>query len=676
MPWEHVFEPTLGLKTQAQSTGLPKQATPYIKGCKFKDGAVESDTGMVNFPAPGNTKSNALLGSLMKIHNFVLLSGTAHLLAFTTRYLYHYNSTTDTWDVVQKGTLIDNAESAWDAQSNVTSTADTTIKIRNTASAKHVIASAFTTGIVSSEDNLQNTDISGSTNTHLSFWIYSDTDLASDVLRLRLSEQSAGGTGATYADYTIPALTSGEWQHVSVAIASPVADDGGTYPDDLNSLASVALIANSDPGAVTIYLDDIRTAQEFTGDEDNRFSITNLIETLVVTNGVDAPFKITSGPTHEALTLSLSSGAITTSEVVLAFKDHVLYMNNTENAADTPQRVSWTNIGTVDDLTGGTAGFEDLVDNEEWILAAAILSRNEAVIYKEHSIVLCTWVGGFNPFRFKTMNTDVSIFSKESLLIMSNGHVALGPDGLYAYAGGKDIQFIDDDVKRVLYDAIDRTYEARTFIIHDTENDEIQFWVPVADTIPDEGYTHNLKKNNWHVKCRSISGFGYYETQTSLTIGDLVGTIGEQNFTFGSSLTRSSTPIILVGDDNGKVYKLDEASLNNAGVAIPNEIQSIDFVLPDRPEYMNMHMRIDQLKIEASGQSVTCKWSGDGGLTFNATQGAGTNTISLSSVYNDYQQDFEANVKKIRFQFTNSIISSGFKIRYFGFHWKIHSGRH
>ena len=533
----------------------------------------------------------------------------------------------------------------------------------------------FTTGIISSEGNLSNTNMTDATSTHLTYWIRADKAIAAEVLSVRLSEQASGAAGATYADYYVPALIANEWQHVSVDITAPDADDGGDYPDDLNVLASVALIANSDTSGATIYIDDIRATKAFTGDEDNRFSTTVLNDAMVLTNGIDPPSQVTTGPAHNHVTLTLPAGAITTCEVVVTFKDHLLYMNNTENGGDAPQRVSWTNIGSIQDHVAGTAGFQDLIDDDSWIVGAALLSENELIIYKERSVILCTWVGGHTPFRFRTVAHDIGLMNKDCVAQTGGGHIALGLKFTYIYKIGGGIQAIDDNIKQYMYDRLDGAYITRAFIFFTQEDDELQIWIPVSDTIADEGYCLNVRDNAWYIKDRQINCAGTYQSQSTLTIGDLTGTIGEQNWTFGSQLIKQYATITLVGDDNGKVFKLDRASLNNDGVAITNHFETPDFVVPDSKQYMNDNMRVAQLIYEAKGQSVTTQYSTDGGSTWNDTEGAGNHVQTLTSVYTSYEQFFETDAKRIRYRFLNSTVSSGYHIRHYAFYWLQRTGR-
>ena len=97
--------------------------------------------------------------------------------------------------------------------------------------------------------------------------------------------------------------------------------------------------------------------------------------------------------------------------------------------------------------------------------------------------------------------------------------------------------------------------------------------------------------------------------------------------------------------------------------------------MPGIPEYMNQNMRVMQFIFEATGQSVTTEYSTDGGQSWAATQGAGGNVTSLTSIFTDYQQFFEADAKRIRFRFLNSIASSGFQIRHYGYLWLPRTGR-
>lgn len=677
MAFKHVWAPTKGMVTNAPSTVLDPEASTNIEAMVLKDGVASSDTGHVDFPTVAATATNELNGAVMRFDQFYKTDGTTYPIALTVKHAYLYNTSTSTWDVITQGTAVEDCEDAWTAASDVTCTADGTVKLRGTYSAKQVIAAGFTTGIVAYEDMASTLDLSGAANTHIGFWIKASAAVASDVLRFRVAEDIGGAATNTYNDFTIPALVADTWQHVS--LKTKVAGTG-TWPADFDSVDSVALVAQSDPGAITVYIDDVRTTKEFTGDEDDAFSVDTLNDTFLMTNGLDQPQKYTGTGTLADLTTTLAAGSITTSEIVMCFKDHVVFMNNTENGADCPQRVSWGNIGLLEDQIGGTAGYQDLVDDESWIIAALKMGESTAIIYKERSIVMMTWVGGQTPLRFDTISSAATILGKRSVVDVNGPHIVMGNDKLYActystYYSQVEIKAIDEAVRGSIYSGLNNAMQARSFLRYDERANEVQAWIPTTTDYPDTVWCLNVEKGNWYRKTRTMMGYGEYAEQATLTIGDLTGTIGEQQWKIGDATTRANFPITLVGDHNGKIYKLYTGALNNDGIAITNVFETPDFTLPDTEEYQNKFMRVPLLLYEAYGQSVTTSWSDDGGRTWNPTQGGGNDTQALTDFWDMYQQDFDCVVRKIRFRFRNITVSSGFHLRYYGFEWRVRSER-
>lgn len=676
MPIKHVYGPTRGEIDNMPPTLLPPEGSPYIKGCYLKNGVVKSDFGYVDFPTTGATATNELLGTVMFLDQFYLLDGTSHLLALTTTSMYKYN-TNSTWEDVTFGVDLDDCEDAWtDRSGDTTCSADTTYFLQGSKSAKMIVPAAVTQELIASWNTTSDLDCSA--HRYLHFWVYLSVATTADQIRFRIAEDDDGAATNTYCDWDIGALAADKWHHVSIDLDGT--PEAGTYTDhtDLDSVDSIALYLQDTAWAGSIYIDQVRIVTQFTGDEDNRFSTTTMNDTFLLTNGIDQPQKITeSGGTITVaeLTTTLATGSITTSELVFAFKDHVCLMNNTENSADTPQRVSWTNIGALEDWTVGTAGYQDLVDSEDWIMGVAMMSENQVAIYKERSIVTMTWVGGHTPFRFTTMVTGTGAVSKDAITNMGGEHIILGPDVVYSYKGGTDIEVLDDSVRDVMYANLNREFSNRAFLMYLEEDDEVQIWIPSINDDPDEVWCYNVTKQVWYRKDRRCMGYGFYKKDSTLTIGDLIGTIGDQNFRLGDALTKAYAPVTLLGDTDGKVYEISKSTNNNDGTAIANEFQTPDFVLPDTPDYMTQFMRVNKLYFEAYGDSVTTTYSTDGGGTWSPTSTAGNNSTTLSGSFDLYEQDFDTVARKIRFKFYNNTASSTFNLRYYGFYWIKRSGR-
>ena len=349
-------------------------------------------------------------------------------------------------------------------------------------------------------------------------------------------------------------------------------------------------------------------------------------------------------------------------------------MNNTENSADAPSRVTWSNIGTTEDYTTGTQGYQDLTDEESWIITAELLTESSAVIYKERSIVLCEWVGGHTPFRFTTMVFGNGCLCKDGVVNIRGAHHVIDQDIMYRYSGGKSFEEIGQVIKDTLFGMLDHSFGARVFLLHVDSKEEFQVWIPTTTDYPDTVWVQNFEADTWHVMERTMTGWGTYKEQSAVLIGDLTMKIGTMDFLIGDLLTKANTPIRLVGDSDGKIYKLDDTILNDDGSAIVNNFRTVSFTRPDNKEYQNKEMRVTQFVFEARGQAVTTEWSDDEGASWYPTSGANDVTLDASN-YKFYRQDFEACPKKICFRFYNDTASSGYKIRYFGFYWVPRSGR-
>ncbi len=664
--WHHIYAPTKGLVTSISSTRLPKEASPYMKGVYLKNGEVRSDYGYTAFPVAGVIKTNALHGIPLKFNQFTKWDGTSHLVALTTTNAYDYNTTTNTWDCVTKGTLVEDCEDAWNEQAiaNVTTTAVTTPKLRGTNSVKVAIGADFTTG-VAADEVVGDLNLTGATALH--FWIYSSIALTAGQLQVGVSESAL--MGGTPLWFNVPVIVANTW--------TPCCVDGDFTGYD--HVISVGLKVITDVGAAgaDVYIDDVRAVTRFTGDADNLFSSTTMLNTYIITNGKDQPqqYDGTASTGFTSLTTTLGAGSITTSEVVFSFKDHICFCNNTENGADRPLRVTWGNVGSLSDYVNGTAGYQDLLDDESHIMAVKQIGENDYVIYKERSVVVMTWVGGHTPFRFKTMVDATGVVGKDAVTNVAGIHYCFGQDSIFTYNGGADVKYIPDLNRQYLYDLIDRTYIGKSTILYIEEDSEIQVWIPSSTAYLDTVFSIDRDLGVWYRRDKAMTAYGFWSDVSTKTIGDLIGTIGEQNWTFGDSITKSNYPITIIGTSDSYVWKRDKTTQNNGSSAITSEWQTPDFTFPDDTQYANKYIRVPQLIYEAKGQIITTEWSEDGGTTWNPTGSGSTNIQTLTSNWEIYQQDFDVVCRKVRFRFIKSTASQGYNLRYYGVYWMPRSGR-
>lgn len=145
---------------------------------------------------------------------------------------------------------IETCETAWSAAANVTATATSTSGQykEGSAAANLVIAAAFTTGRVAHKQIGGGVAVDFSAYRQISFWFFSTGSTASGVYEIRLCSDTGGTVAVNTITVNFTGTATGNvWKCVTL-------DTGGALS---NNVQSVALYAVSDPGAVTVRLDNI-----------------------------------------------------------------------------------------------------------------------------------------------------------------------------------------------------------------------------------------------------------------------------------------------------------------------------------------------------------------------------------------------------------------------------------
>lgn len=134
---------------------------------------------------------------------------------------------------------VTNCGQAFTAQTNVTSSVDGEDYRQSGGAAKLEIASGFTTGEVAN-DSFAAVDLRGYT--HLEFWAKCSDSTAGTTFDLFLND-----TGTE--QISVPALDADTWTFSQLALSAPENDSG---------ITELGVQADSDPGAVVFWLDDVK----------------------------------------------------------------------------------------------------------------------------------------------------------------------------------------------------------------------------------------------------------------------------------------------------------------------------------------------------------------------------------------------------------------------------------
>ena len=333
----------------------------------------------------------------------------------------------------------------------------------------------------------------------------------------------------------------------------------------------------------------------FTSTETDYFDTCNVIEDLtaqnellVVTNNVELPIKY-DGTTAETL-----GGNPPYGRYCMVFSGHLLLADCKDNATGNslPQSVYWSARGEPEDWSGTGSGYNDLLDNDDKITGMELLA-NRAFIFKEKSIVLCTFTSQADPAFVFDEDLVKGVGAPSGRTVINNGKeiIFLASDNIYSF-NGYDVDPIGDPVIDDILAVIDTTYDYKSHAVHlPTKNLYVLFIVESGQTSPSRCYVHNYFKKSW--------------------------TIWEFAHTITSTCTLEDDTIMM-GDSSGNVFLMDFTDTDDFGTDIDAYVDTKDFTFTSQ-QIGEFEARILESEVEArdKGGQIQIKLSTDHGNSWS-----------------------------------------------------------
>ena len=660
--------PTGGINKDINPGLLPAHQSPSAENTAVVADGIEQRPGFVNYGA-----NLALDSQIVGLHRFLKLDDTNYQFAFTLDHAYIFDATAtlftpNCWQNLTKGNVIEDCDDAWTANANVTATADTTVEKRGSAASKLVIAAGFTTGIAAYE-NFAAVDIFTAGDTYLHFWVRSSLVLAAGDYRLRLSGAANGASSGVYADYNVPAMaTADTWTKVIVLLSAPDNDDGGTYPNDLTAIESVALIVVSDEGADdAVYIDDVRTLKVFTGTGANWVdsAVFPMVggEKVFFCNNIDQVMQW-AGPESTAgqETLNeLTNSPINYCKALGVYLNYLLLLGTDESA----QRMRWCDTGDASNWTTGRSGFQDLVDDNSAILGGTQVGSVFA-IFKEESIVNMRFISGssfiatasFAIFSFETIMSGLGCLAGDTVRNVPGAVcIFLASDyGLYTYNGNVVTPISNNLIKAWIKDNISTEHKQRSFAIVNTDKDEYYLFIPTEGaSMPDKMLVYNYVNGVWWEGGIAATAAGLFYPSSTATWGAQTAVWSAAIGRWMDASGETGRRVHLIGDSSGNIKNYG-ADVNDSAVAITSDYQTKDY----RFNTANRRERVVEFRFEAKGDSVDVMHSINSGATW-----MGQTSITLTQNLAEYKYYLNVSPKKIRFRFYNNTASEAWHVGWY-----------
>lgn len=478
------------------------------------------------------------------------------------------------------------------------------------------------------------------------------TTLTANEVATDTSLEVASSTGFSPGDAVGITLNDGTQHRTTV----------NTVPDGTHITITVALPGDADSGNAVV------RAVVLMGNLDSAVVPETIPshDWFVFTNGIDKPKRYDGVDCVDIP--NLPSSGDTVCKALRLFNKALFLLHTIEGGTAFPQRARRSDIGDPENWTTGTAGFDDLYDGSDYILAGEVLGPY-LIVYRERSIERGEFIGagGLN-YNFDVMVKGEGLMAPLGVIDMGDYHIIVGQANFYEYRAGFDLQPIGDKIHPRLFgpDSIVTTATRhRSFAFFVEEINEAWFFFPTGGNSDcNLLMRYNISEENFaeRVFAHQFVGYGFFQREDTVDWAGLIGDWSDQVWFWGTRTLQIDAPTThlcaLVG---GQVYEYDYAATDDAGTAIAYSFETKDFLISEAL------IRLDTIQGFLRGTGVLVEYSTNEG-------GAWTVVGTVSNATNAaFLLGHQTVTQRIRFRFSGS--DPQFMLSFFEFYWKLETPR-
>jgi len=146
------------------------------------------------------------------------------------------------------------------------------------------------------------------------------------------------------------------------------------------------------------------------------------------------------------------------------------------------------------------------------------------IAYKEKSMFIGYFVGNPIGWSFEEIPGDIGALSNDVVINVGTAdsprHIFMGHSDFYSFDGSRPIP-IGTHLKKTVFNALNRTYQASCMAMHDPANSLVYFYYPTAAQVaPDKCVVFNYRTNTWGRDDNTVESIVNY-IQAGITYDDL-----------------------------------------------------------------------------------------------------------------------------------------------------------
>lgn len=376
-----------------------------------------------------------------------------------------------------------------------------------------------------------------------------------------------------------------------------------------------AVFADDQEGART----DI-TGPALTGTTIDRWSCSSLNGVFIANNGIDQPM-YWGGDIGTNLATLTAWDSSWRCKALRPFKNYLVGLNWDKGGTNYPHMVKWSSAadpGAVpaswdETNPANDAGEIDLAETADYLVDALQLGES-LMVYKSTSIYAMSYIGGQYIFQFQRLGGEFGMLAPGCGCVIPGGNVVLSAGDVVLVDAEGVRSIIDGAMKEWLFDAMDSTHYAKSFVVSNPAKKEV--WI----CFPEQGSDVCTKALIWNwvervFSIRALSNVthgcsGQFEPQlANAAAWDTDSDAWEDDITLwsGAEFLKSSNSLILVNSSPAITVADSGVTFNTVGYPASMERTGLSF---DNPDVMKLLRSISPRITGESGRTVYVQFGG------------------------------------------------------------------
>ncbi len=224
----------------------------------------------------------------------------------------------------------------------------------------------------------------------------------------------------------------------------------------------------------------------------------------ILNNGVDDPQMWKPTEVGQPLLLLSNWPANTKAKVIRVFKSFLIALNITKTSTNFPTMVKWSHPadpGTVPvswDETDATkdAGEKELADAD--FLVDCLPLRDINMLYREGSVWGQQFIGGTFIFRHYRIFGEFGLLTSRCVREFFGKHFVVAAEDIVLHNGQSAESIITNKLRRAIFNNLDQSNFARSFVIPQVAKKEMWFCYPTSgSSLPDRALIWNWDENTF-----------------------------------------------------------------------------------------------------------------------------------------------------------------------------------